>query len=57
VRVNLRSKEHVDVAELARRYGGGGHARAAGCRLRGGWERVVDRFVEETSELVRGARA
>lgn len=57
VRVNLRSKERIDVAELARRYGGGGHARAAGCRLRGGWDRVVDRFVEETSELVRAACA
>jgi phosphoesterase RecJ-like protein len=57
VRVNLRSKERVDVAELARRYGGGGHARAAGCRLRGGWDRVVNRFVEETSELVGAAHA
>ena len=30
VYVSLRSKEHVDVSELAIKYGGGGHARAAG---------------------------
>ena len=57
VRVNLRSKERVDVAELARRYGGGGHARAAGCRLRGGWDRVVTRFIAETAQIVRVATA
>ncbi len=31
-RVSLRSREFVDVAEVARRFGGGGHARAAGLR-------------------------
>ncbi|MFN0135429.1 MAG: DHH family phosphoesterase [Phycisphaerae bacterium] len=52
VRVNLRSKERLDVAEVARRYGGGGHARAAGCRLRGEWDRVVSAFVNEIEEAV-----
>lgn len=52
VRVNLRSKERLDVAEVARRYGGGGHARAAGCRLRGEWDRVVPVFVNEIVEAV-----
>ena len=32
VRVNLRSREAVDVAALARTFGGGGHRRAAGLR-------------------------
>ena len=31
-RVSLRSRELVDVAALAARFGGGGHARAAGLR-------------------------
>ncbi len=52
VRANLRSKEWFDVAELARRYGGGGHARAAGARLRGTWENVVPRFVAEFAEAL-----
>jgi phosphoesterase RecJ-like protein len=34
IRVSLRSKRLVDVAHVAVEFGGGGHARAAGCRLR-----------------------
>ncbi len=30
-KVSLRSKEYVDVAQIAARYGGGGHRKAAGC--------------------------
>lgn len=33
VRVNYRSKEYVDVAQIASTLGGGGHVRAAGCTL------------------------
>lgn len=31
--VSLRSREGVDVSEIARDFGGGGHAQAAGCTL------------------------
>jgi phosphoesterase RecJ-like protein len=48
VRVNFRSKRELDVSMLARRFGGGGHARAAGARLRGQWDRVVPRVIDET---------
>ncbi|MFQ5805455.1 MAG: bifunctional oligoribonuclease/PAP phosphatase NrnA [Phycisphaerae bacterium] len=47
VRVNFRSKRQLDVSELARRFGGGGHARAAGARLRGAWDHVVPRVIAE----------
>ncbi len=33
IKVSLRSKQRVDVAELAAQLGGGGHIRAAGCTL------------------------
>ena len=33
IRVSLRSKRFVDVADIAARLGGGGHRRAAGCTL------------------------
>jgi riboflavin kinase/FMN adenylyltransferase len=33
IRVSLRSREAVDVAEIARRFGGGGHVRASGARI------------------------
>ncbi len=32
-RVSLRSRDYVDTAEIAREFGGGGHTKAAGCRL------------------------
>jgi phosphoesterase RecJ-like protein len=35
IRVSLRSKGSVDVARFAERFGGGGHARAAGLKLAG----------------------
>lgn len=34
-KVSLRSSERVNVAKIAERYGGGGHARAAGCNMAG----------------------
>jgi phosphoesterase RecJ-like protein len=33
IRVSLRSRETVNVAEIAQRFGGGGHRMAAGCTL------------------------
>jgi phosphoesterase RecJ-like protein len=33
IRVSFRSRRRVDVSQLAATLGGGGHARAAGCRL------------------------
>jgi len=35
IRASLRSKRDVDVAAICEKFGGGGHARAAGCRLPG----------------------
>ena len=48
VRVNLRSKRTLDVAELAVRFGGGGHARAAGARPPGKWDEVVPGVIKAT---------
>lgn len=33
VRVSLRSKEKIDVSDVASRFGGGGHLNAAGCAI------------------------
>jgi phosphoesterase RecJ-like protein len=52
VRVNFRSKERLDVSALAARFGGGGHARAAGARLRGAWDTVVPRVISEMIEAL-----
>jgi phosphoesterase RecJ-like protein len=34
-KVSMRSNEIVDVSEIARYFGGGGHVRAAGCTIKG----------------------
>jgi phosphoesterase RecJ-like protein len=35
VRVNLRSQKDFDVASLAQQFDGGGHKKAAGCKING----------------------
>jgi phosphoesterase RecJ-like protein len=52
VRVNFRSKRELDVSALATRFGGGGHPRAAGARLRGEWDTVVPRVIAETTKAL-----
>lgn len=52
VRVNFRSKGGLDVAEMARRFGGGGHARAAGARVVGSWDQVVPRITRDLLEVL-----
>ena len=59
VRVNLRSKSPevagrtVDVAAIARRLGGGGHARAAGARLQTGMQEAHDSVLAAVTEALR----
>jgi phosphoesterase RecJ-like protein len=55
IRVNFRSKRLLDVSQLATRFGGGGHPRAAGARLRGEWDRVVPRAIVEVVEALQAA--
>lgn len=45
-RVSLRSKNYVNVAEIAQKFGGGGHVRAAGCSLTG-------KISQQLSDLMR----
>ena len=53
-KASLRSKRQVDVSQVAEMFGGGGHARAAGCRLDGPLEQARDRLVAAIqSELNR----
>ena len=41
-KVSLRSNERVDVAKVAEVFGGGGHARAAGCTMNGTFHDVIN---------------
>ena len=51
-RVSLRSRNLVDVSAIANRYGGGGHARAAGVRLAEPVDIAKDRIVRDCIEAL-----
>jgi len=42
VRISWRSGPEADVSQLAANFGGGGHARAAGCTINGSLRDSVD---------------
>ncbi len=46
-RVSLRSKGQVNVADVAERFGGGGHECASGCSLEGPLSDAVDRVMAQ----------
>ena len=52
VRVSLRSRELVNVAKLAQRFGGGGHPRAAGMRSDENIDALKPRLVAACVELL-----
>lgn len=52
-KVSLRSSELIDVAEIARGFGGGGHARASGCSFYCEYEQVLSQVVEACIEALR----
>ena len=45
VRISLRSKRDLDVSAVAGQWGGGGHARAAGAKIKGPFKSVCDDVV------------
>lgn len=49
VKVSLRSKKHVDVSKISIKFGGGGHAKAAGCTLYENIETAKDMLLNEIS--------
>lgn len=50
IRVNLRSKTYVDVAEVAATFNGGGHKRAAGCTINGTLEEAKKKIIDVIKE-------
>ena len=54
-RVSLRSKDGVNVARIAEKFGGGGHKNAAGCRAAGDWDEKEREIVAAIIEAVEKA--
>ena len=51
---SLRSNSNVNVAQLASKFGGGGHVRAAGFKCHGSLGTVKKNFLKEASKLFDG---
>ncbi len=49
-RVNLRSKEYANVNDVATKFGGGGHKRAAGCTIEASLSEAKAKVVKELQE-------
>ena len=45
-KVSIRTKERADASDIASAFGGGGHSRAAGCRVNGFYEDVIDKLLK-----------
>ncbi len=56
LRVSLRSKHTINVAEIAAEFGGGGHARAAGCRIRNSMDEACRALVSSFAKTMVAAR-
>ncbi|MFI2857028.1 bifunctional oligoribonuclease/PAP phosphatase NrnA [Paenibacillus sp. JSM ZJ436] len=52
VKASFRSAGKVDVAALAQEFGGGGHVRAAGCRIEGGLDQVMSQVIKAVKKAL-----
>lgn len=52
-KVSTRSVEHADVSQIAVKYGGGGHKRAAGFSMQGDSDAIVSAIVQEVAEQLQ----
>ncbi len=50
LKVSLRSEKHIDISEIARKYGGGGHRNAAGFNIKGNTDEIFQKIKEEILE-------
>lgn len=54
-KASLRSNGAVDVSQIALKYGGGGHVKAAGCNVGGCWEAIAEEISLAVAEsLAKG---
>lgn len=51
-KVSLRSNEYVNVSDVAMRFGGGGHPKAAGCFVSGSVEEVKEKILAEVRKVL-----
>ena len=52
-RISLRSRDKVDVSQVASTFGGGGHTRAAGLELTGASEDIIENLLAEIGRRLK----
>lgn len=52
-KVSLRSNYYVNVSDIAMIYGGGGHPKAAGCKLKGTPEQIKMKIINEAKKALK----
>lgn len=52
-KVSFRSKNDIDVMEIAQRFGGGGHKKASGCAMSGDVNDILDKLLSVAKEFFR----
>ncbi|HZP48311.1 MAG TPA: bifunctional oligoribonuclease/PAP phosphatase NrnA [Vicinamibacterales bacterium] len=53
-RVSMRSKGDIDIAAVAKEFGGGGHKNAAGCTANGGIDTLQKIFIDKIERAIDG---
>ena len=51
-KISMRSKDYVDVGKICAEFGGGGHARAAGCLIDKSCETALEMVIEVTEKYI-----
>lgn len=52
VKVSLRSKSYVDVSEIAKSLGGGGHKRASGCTIYDSVDNAINKVIDSVLKAI-----
>lgn len=56
-KVSLRSGSYVNVSDVCMIYGGGGHPRAAGAKIKGNLDQVKEKIVKSVTDALRKGNA
>jgi len=52
IHISFRSKSDIDVNKIASIFGGGGHAKASGCLIKGGMDEVKEKVLAEVAKEI-----
>jgi phosphoesterase RecJ-like protein len=56
IKINFRSKDRVNVSDVAKHFGGGGHIRAAGAAVQGDMASVKSKVIAEIAKYLQAAK-